>query len=489
MKCIVKDSSLVPSADLLVVFAFAGAPPMLPAKVKLPKAFASSVRGDFREIKHTDSAQGEASRVLVIGLGKPAEFDLERLRRAGALAVQRAESLECGSAVVWTSKALSAAAQGGRNAGAALAEGASLGAYRFQTHKSKPKQLKLQRVTLCGDGADFATGVERGLVYAEANAFARDLQNQPANFMRPRDMAAKAKALARSGSAIRCRVLGPAQMRKLGMGALLGVAAGSQEPPQLIHLTYTPKGRSRGRVALVGKGLTFDTGGISIKPAGKMWDMKYDMSGGAAVLGVFHALAELGCPFEVHGVVPCSENMPDGRAVKPGDLVRAMNGTTIEVLNTDAEGRLILCDALSYVQAEIKPDAIVDLATLTGAVVVALGHEYTGLMTRSDALRDELLAAGEAVAERVWPLPLSDHHRDLMRGEVADLKNIALGDPGAGASQGAAFLWHFVGDTPWAHLDIAGTAWGSSNRDYVGGAMGSGVGVRLLLRWLETRRG
>ncbi len=489
MKCIAKDSALVPNTDLLVVFAFAGAPPMLPPSVKLPKPFASAVRGEFREIRHTDAAQGPSPRVLVLGLGKPAEFDVERLRRVSALAVQRAESLECANAVLWTSKALISAVKGGRNAGAALAEGASLGAYRFQTHKSKPKNVKLQRVTLCGEGSDFAAGVERGLVYAAATAFARDLQNQPANFMRPRDMAAAAQQLARRGAGVRCRVLGAPQIRKLGMGALLGVAAGSQEPPQLIHLTYTPKGRSRGRVALVGKGLTFDTGGISIKPAGKMWDMKYDMSGGAAVLGVFHALAELGCPFEVHGVVPCSENMPDGRAVKPGDMVRAMNGTTIEVLNTDAEGRLILCDALSYVTARIKPDAIVDLATLTGAVVVALGHEYSGIMTRSDALRDELLSAGEAVAERLWPLPLAEHHRDLMRGEVADLKNIALGDPGAGASQGAAFLWHFVGDTPWAHLDIAGTAWGASNRDYVGGPMGSGVGVRLLLRWLETRRG
>jgi leucyl aminopeptidase len=207
------------------------------------------------------------------------------------------------------------------------------------------------------------------------------------------------------------------------------------------------------------------------------------------VLGVFHALAELGCPFEVHGVVPASENMPDGKAVKPGDLVRAMNGTTIEVLNTDAEGRLILCDALSYVVEKVKPDAIVDLATLTGAVVMALGHEYTGVMTRSERLRDELLAAGEAVGEKLWPLPLADHHRDLMKGEVGDLKNIALGDPGAGASQGAAFLSYFVEGVEWAHLDIAGTAWGSMNRDYVGGSLGSGVGVRLLLRWLETRDG
>jgi leucyl aminopeptidase len=291
-------------------------------------------------------------------------------------------------------------------------------------------------------------------------------------------------------------VLDVKTLERLKMGALLGVARGSSEPPCLIHLTYKPRGRgakSRGKVALVGKGLTFDSGGISLKPGAKMWDMKYDMSGGAAVLGVFHALAELerlGMPVahEVHGIVPASENMPDASAIKPGDLVRAMNGTTIEVLNTDAEGRLILCDAINYARTKVEPDVIVDLATLTGAIVVALGHEYSGLFTNDDGLRDELRAAGDAAGEKLWPMPLADFHQDWMKGEVADLKNITLGDPGAGATAGAAFLAHFVGETTWAHLDIAGPAWGGMNRDYVGGPMGSGVGVRALVRWLESRR-
>lgn len=488
MKCVAKDlSTPPPSSALLVVFAFSGAGPLLPKGCKLGVNFSSEVKGEFREVKITDSAQGPHARVMVIGLGKQADFDAERLRRVCAIAVQRADAGDCSSVAIWLHKSISAAAGGSHDGGCAAAEGALLGGYRFQQHKSKPKKVKLERIALCGDGGDFAKGVKLGQVLASANAFARDLQNQPGNMMRPRDMAAAAQRLARRGG-VRCKVLGPDAMRKLDMGALLGVAAGSSEPPQLIHLTYTPKGRSRGRIALVGKGLTFDAGGISIKPAARMWDMKYDMSGGAAVLGVFHALAELGADFEVHGVVPCSENLPDGKAVKPGDLVRAMNGLTIEVLNTDAEGRLILADALSYVCEKIKPDTIVDLATLTGAVVVALGHEYSGVMTRSDKLRDELVAAGSDVGEKCWPLPLADHHRDLMKGEVADLKNIALGDPGAGASQGAAFLSHFVGETEWAHLDIAGAAWGSMNRDYVGGSMGSGVGVRLLLRWLDKRR-
>jgi len=237
----------------------------------------------------------------------------------------------------------------------------------------------------------------------------------------------------------------------------------------------------------VGKGLTFDSGGISIKPSAKMWDMKYDMSGGAAVLGAFHALRRLDVPFEVHGIVPASENLPDGSATKPGDLVKAMDGTTIEVLNTDAEGRLILCDALAYCVAKVKPDTIVDLATLTGAVVMAVGHEYSGLFATSDALRDGLRKAGAAVGEKLWPLPLEDFHKDWMKGEVGDLKNINSPDQGAGSTAGAAFLWHFVGSTEWAHLDIAGAAWGGMNRDWVGGPQGSGVGARLLVQYLLDR--
>jgi leucyl aminopeptidase len=383
-----------------------------------------------------------------------------------------------------------------RELGSAAAEGAAMGSYRFQEHKSKPKPQKLQSVALCGPGRAFAAGVEHGRALAEANAFARDLQNQPANLATPSVLAAAAQKLASSETHITCKVLDVKTLERLKMGALLGVARGSSEPPCLIHLTYKPRGRgakSRGKVALVGKGLTFDSGGISLKPGAKMWDMKYDMSGGAAVLGVFHALAELerlGMPVahEVHGIVPASENMPDASAIKPGDLVRAMNGTTIEVLNTDAEGRLILCDAINYARTKVEPDVIVDLATLTGAIVVALGHEYSGLFTNDDGLRDELRAAGDAAGEKLWPMPLADFHQDWMKGEVADLKNITLGDPGAGATAGAAFLAHFVGETTWAHLDIAGPAWGGMNRDYVGGPMGSGVGVRALVRWLESRR-
>jgi leucyl aminopeptidase len=286
-------------------------------------------------------------------------------------------------------------------------------------------------------------------------------------------------------------------MERLGMGALLSVSAGSAEPPFLVHLTYKPaqrpaqrKGtrrRSPRKIAVIGKGLTFDSGGISIKPAAKMWEMKYDMCGGAAVLGLFHALAELELPCEVHGLVPTCENLPDAAATKPGDLVTAMDGTTIEVLNTDAEGRLVLSDALCYAVEKIKPDTIVDLATLTGAVVVALGHDFSGVFATTERLEKELVAAGLAVGEELWPLPLRPFHKEWLKGEVADLKNIATGEVGAGSTVGAAFLWPFARATEWAHLDIAGAAWGGRNRDWVGGPMASGMGPRLLVHWLEQR--
>jgi len=218
-----------------------------------------------------------------------------------------------------------------------------------------------------------------------------------------------------------------------------------------------------------------------------MDEMKYDMSGGAAVLGVMQALAALDLPVEVHGIVAACENLPDGRANKPGDLVTAMNGTTIEILNTDAEGRLVLADALVYAERKVKPQVIVDLATLTGAVITALGHELSGVLGNDQALQDELVAAGKATGELLWPLPLLDQHKEHMKGSVGDLKNINAGQ-GAGSSAGAAFLAHFVSpNTPWAHIDIAGSAWGADDRDYQGGSGGTGVGVRLLVHWLETR--
>ncbi|MCK6444867.1 MAG: leucyl aminopeptidase [Planctomycetes bacterium] len=489
MKLVIKDRPSKPErADAWLLFAFEGETPEAPSGVVLAKHALRGFKGEFRETRVVEADSGPVDRLVLVGLGKAADCDAERVRRAAALAVQRADASGATSAVCTPQKALEKAAGGPFETGVALAEGALLGLYRYQAFKSKPKTAKLAKLSVFSGSRELRSGLERGRIGAEANAYARDLQNAPANKFRPREFAAEAKKLAQRSQRLRAKVLGQNELKKLGMGALLGVAQGSAEPPALIHLTYKPRGRAKACIALVGKGLTFDTGGISIKPAARMWDMKYDMSGGAAVLGVFHALAELELPFEIHGIVPATENMPGGKAIKPGDLVTAFNGATIEVLNTDAEGRLALCDALAYVKKTVDPDTIIDLATLTGAVVIALGHELTGMFASTERLREQLTAAGERSGERVWPLPLLDLHKDQMKGEVADLKNINSADAGNGASAGAAFLAHFVGSTEWCHLDIAGTAWGGLNRDWVGGAQGSGVGTRLLLAWLEGRR-
>ena len=476
------------TTDLLAVLCPEGARPTLPGGVRIPTTAREDFKGEFRQVRLADSSAGPARRVALIGLGPKKSVDAERLRRAAAIAVRQAESAGAASATILVGASVAKLGGGERENGCAVAEGAVMGAYDYQLGKSRPRRRKLARVRTVAEGAAFARGAKEGAILGAANCFARDLQNQAGNQVTPRVLAAKARRIANSSPRVTYRALDEAAMKKLGMGLLLGVSAGSREPACLIHLTYRPKSRSKGRVALVGKGLTFDAGGISLKPSARMEDMRYDMSGGAAVLGAFQALAAgIDVPFEVHGIVPASENLPDGLATKPGDVHRAMNGTTVEVINTDAEGRLILGDALAYTVKKVKPDTIIDLATLTGAVVVGLGHEVTGMFASTDRLRDGLLAAGEASGERVWPLPLLDGHKKNMRGGPADLRNICTPNMGGGSIAGAAFLSSFVGDTEWCHLDIAGTAWGQAQRDYVGGKGGSGVGTRLLIRYLLGR--
>lgn len=488
MKIEVRSTEKLPKTPLLVCFGPASDKVDLPAGVALPQAAEEDFSGEARDQVLAYSARGNAQRVLLIGLGKRAAVDTESLRRAAAIAVKRAEALKLGSACLWLSPALLELVGGAEKAGCALTEGLLLGAYRYDACKSDAKPAKLKQLTLCGAGAGLRQGVEHGTTTASANAFARDLQNAPGNQMTPRLLAAAAKKLAKKGGRIQCQIFDEAAMRRMGMGLLLSVAQGSKEPPRLIHLSYRPRQRSQGTIALVGKGLTFDAGGYSLKPALKMDDMRFDMSGGAAVLGVFHALAELDLPFEVHGVVPTSENLIDGGATKPGDVHTAMNGKSVEILNTDAEGRLILADALSYCEKKLAPDTIIDLATLTGAVTTALGHELSGLFASQKSLETALLDAGEAVGERLWPLPLLELHKGFLKGLNADLKNIAGADAGAGSTMGAAFLSYFVNEkTAWAHLDIAGTAYGSMAREWVGGPRGSGVGTRLLIQYLLSR--
>jgi leucyl aminopeptidase len=359
------------------------------------------------------------------------------------------------------------------------------GLYRFDRMKSKPaeRRLALRKVALhVADKAGIAAGesaAARAMAIAHGAAFARDLGNLPGNVCTPTYLAAEARELARQHG-LKCEILDQKAIEKLGMGAFLAVARGSRQPPQLIVLEYRgAKKKDAQPVVLVGKGVTFDTGGISLKPAHEMDEMKFDMCGAASVLGTMKAVALMSLPLNVVAIVPATENMPGGNAVKPGDIVTTMSGKTVEILNTDAEGRLILCDALTYAE-RYKPAAVVDVATLTGAMVVALGHVATGLFANDDALAGELLQAGDASWDRAWQLPLWEDYQEVLKSNFADFPNI--GPRAGGSITAACFLERFAKAYPWAHLDIAGTAWKSGPEK---GA--TGRPVALLASFLARR--
>ena len=433
-----------------------------------------------------------ARRVVLVGLGPEAKADAEALRRGagsavGAAQTRRGEQL---AIAVPALRRLRPAASA-----RALAEGAVLRAYRFDAFRQADEDTPppLRSVALlyerAADVRAARRGAETGVVVAESQNAARDLSNQPGNALAPAELARAAQRIARQ-TGLRCRVLGVEEMRRRGMEAILAVGGGSAHPPRLIVLEHgAPRGkgarRARPTLCLVGKGITFDSGGISIKPAAGMGDMKHDMSGAAAVIGALRAAALLRLPLHVVGVVGAAENMPSGTAYRPGDVVRAMSGKTIEIVNTDAEGRVVLADALHFARSQFEPDAMVDVATLTGACVVALGGWCSGLFGSDEALIERIRRAGEATAERVWPMPLWDEHRKHVRSQVGDLKN--AGGREAGAATAAAFLSHFAEGTPWAHLDIAGTGWTEKAGAYQP-AGATGVGVRLLVALLESWR-
>lgn len=372
----------------------------------------------------------------------------------------------------------------------AFVEGINLGQYRFDMYKAPDEennQTTISDITLIisseTDAEALGKACQRAALVSLAANGARHFANTASNDMRPESFARAAHEIANmENSQCTCTVLEESHMAELGMNALLGVARGGDYPPKLVFLKYRHPEASR-TVALVGKGVTFDSGGISLKPSGKMHEMKFDMCGAAAVLSTLMAVSYLKPAINVIGVMPAVTNMPDGRAQTPGDIVRAYNGKTIEVLNTDAEGRLILADALAYTVDTYKPDVIVDIATLTGAAVIALGHVAAAVLGTDDTVVDELLAAGEATGERLWKLPLWNDYEKQMEGTFADLSNIGP-DREAGSITAAAFLKAFVGDTPWAHLDIAGTAYGVKNKTYLESKYASGFGVRLFTHWL-----
>ncbi|HWL65030.1 MAG TPA: leucyl aminopeptidase [Actinomycetota bacterium] len=429
-----------------------------------------SYKGEGREIAIFPSfGKVAASTIVVVGVDKKGD-GIKRVRRAAAACARR---LSERSVIASTLHSVEAGTV------AASIEGFVLGAYKSPTRKKDAKKSKIERIELLdADKADIA----RGLVYAAATIIARDLVNQPGSELTPTTFAERAQLIA-SETGLDCDVLDEKELRKRGFGGLLAVAQGSVNPPKLIQLRYSPRG-AKERVALVGKGVTFDSGGLSLKTAGGMEDMKTDMGGGAAVIGAMSALSRLKPKIEVIALIPATENMPSGSAIKPGDVIQHYGGLTTEVLNTDAEGRLILADAL-VLASEQEPKAIIDAATLTGSMSIALGHKMTGAFSNDDELWEEFAAAAGRAGEPMWRMPLVEDYRKSLDSDVADMKNI--GTRYGGAVVAALFLREFVGEKiPWIHLDIAGTGRAEGESDD-GPRGATGVATRTLIAWLEKR--
>ncbi len=430
-----------------------------------------------------------STRLMAVGLGKRAAFGARQAMEASATAVRRAGKL----GVEHLTFALPSEAGASAAVVEGAAEGARLGTYAFDRFKEKKEGEAPKKVSACTVAVSASARAEilekachTGAVIGEAQAFVRDLAALPSNFKTPTQLGEEARKMARK-TGLSCHLILRDEAKKLGMGAFLGVAQGSAEPPVFVVLEHKPakaSGKAKKPVVVVGKGITFDTGGISLKPALNMHHMKDDMTGGAIVLGLLKACAELELPTHVVGLVPFTENMPGGKAQKPGDIVYAMNGKTIEVINTDAEGRLVLADALCYAE-RYKPAAVVDLATLTGAAGVALGRFAIGAMATDQRLVERLQAAGEATGERVWQLPLWDEYLELMRGEAADLLNTSGGE--AGTITAGSFLKEFAKHSPWCHLDIAASAWGKEEKPWSPKGP-TGNGLRMMVQFLRSWR-
>ncbi len=460
-------------ADLVVIGLYDGEG--LPAEFAAAPG-AADARSAFKKLALLHP--GRPGRLLVVGLGKRQEMDAERARVAAALAARKAVELRAKS-LAWS---LPEPAPGGASAAdlaAGLITGTILAAYRFDRFLSAdpddPSPAAIESLQLLGPER-LAAAAEAARVCATAQNRARDLQNLPSNIATPTYLAARAEEIAAEHDAVAVEVLDREQIVAKAMGGLVAVSQGGAEPPRLIVLRYAGKG-SGPTLGLIGKGVTFDTGGISIKPSAAMEEMKMDMSGAAAVLETVAAIAELELAIDLLAVVPATENMPSGTAVKPGDIITQYNGKTVEVNNTDAEGRLILADALAYA-VELGAERLIDLATLTGAVLIALGSTYAAVISNDDELAGEVVEAGEASGELVWRLPLHPEYKELTKGTVADLTN-ASAKRKAGTIYAGSFLEEFVDGRPWAHLDIAGTAW-DVGRPYTGDGA-SGFGVRLLV--------
>jgi leucyl aminopeptidase len=458
------------AADTRVVGLFEGEAPAEPLLRRLVDLGEAKSGLKKVALAHEGAPGGGERRVLVAGLGKRAEFDAERARVAAAAAGERARELGAVS--------LSWAAPEGDGVSAALVEGTLLRLYSFDRFKSERDENGngIESLEIAGEAVD-AGEVERARVATVAANASRDLQNLPSNVATPTFLAERAAEIAEQHEALEVELLDREAIVARGMGAFAAVAQGTYAEPRMIVLRHRPSGAHGPHLGFVGKAVTFDTGGISIKPSAKMHEMKFDKSGGAAVIEALGGIAQLGLPATITAVVPATENMPSGRAVKPGDIVSAMNGKTIEVNNTDAEGRMILADALCYA-VDQGVERIVDLATLTGAILVALGHTYSGLFSNDDDWCAEVESACTATGEIGWRMPLHPEFFELTKGQYADLTN-ASEQRVASSSYAAEFLRQFVDDRPWVHIDIAGTAWGLT-RNYTGKGA-SGFGTRALI--------
>jgi leucyl aminopeptidase len=466
-------------SDALVLLGFEGTPPDAPAADQIKDLYDSGeFSGKAQEIAVLHRPFGlKAKRLILAGGGKRDRFDAAELRKLTGSMVRALKA----KGIHGITLALDEPFRSDDFTAAAV-EGAVLADLENDRYKTDPKKNEkhVDSFTVLGGSQ---AGAERGRVLAEAQNFTRDLANEPANILTPTLLAERARQMA-SEFGLECEILDQDRMRQLGMGALLGVAQGSAEPPALIVMRYKPAtaASTKDHLGLIGKGVTFDTGGISIKPSDGMEKMRYDMAGGAAVIGAMRAIAQLKPSIPVTALVPTVENMPGSKAQRPGDIVKSLSGKTIEVLNTDAEGRLILIDALTYAQ-RLGCTHLVDAATLTGAIVVALGNVNIGAFTNNEAFLGKFLAASKAEGEKTWQMPMDEEYKELLKSNFADLHNI--GGRSGGSITAAWFIRDFVDETPWIHLDIAGTAWLDDAKPYM--AKGAtGVGLRTFVRLAET---
>lgn len=499
MKVITEKNDLTRvKADLLVVNICQGEKKPSGATAAVDKALGGLLTAEIKDTWFAGkrgemlavSAHGKisAKRVVLVGLGEYKKLDRETLRRVSAAIIRAYQ----GKGIRRIATIFHGAGQGKiapRDAAASIAAGALLAAYRFHKYQEKKKDAnEIEELVIVDRDARKLRQAEQGIAAArlavEATVYARDLVNEPASVCIPAHLVKHARDIAKaSKGAVTVEIFDRNECKRLGMGAFLSVASGAGEEPFFIHLKFKPRGAKK-KIALVGKGITFDSGGLQIKPGDAMQGMKLDMAGAAAVLGVFSKITELAPRAEVHGIIAATENMPGPRAYKPGDIVRAMNGKTIEIGHTDAEGRVTLADALAYA-AKLKPDEIIELATLTGAAMVALGEEVAAVMGNDEKLIGRIRAAAEQTGEQFWQLPLHEDYRGLIKSHVADIKNSSSVRYG-GAITGGLFLSNFVNDIPWAHLDIAGPAFAEKDTISYLPRGGTGFGVRTLIEFLHS---